>query len=55
MTTYVELQKQYMMKRITEEEYQKKKAAHKDKLAKYMESYLNGEISKEDLLSILNK
>lgn len=54
MTTYSELQKQYMMKLITKEEYQKKKAAHKDKLAKYMKSYLDGELSKEDLLHILN-
>ena len=55
MTTYAELQKQYMMKRITEEEYQKKKAAHKNRLAKYMKAYFDGEISNEDLLSILNK
>lgn len=55
MTTYSELQKQYMMKQITEEEYQKKKAAHKAKLAKLMNSYLDGEISKEDFLSIIKE
>ena len=55
MTTYSKIQKQYMLKQITEEDYQKKKEAHKDKLAKYMKAYFDGEISKEDLLSILNK
>jgi hypothetical protein len=55
MTTYSELQKQYMMKQITEEEYQNKKAARKAKIAKHLKAYFDGEISKEEYLSITKK
>lgn len=55
MTTYTKLQKQYMLKQITEEEYQNKKAAHKAKIAKYIKAYFDGEISEEEYLSIMKK
>lgn len=53
MTTYSKLQRQYMMKEITEEEYQREKAAHKAKIAKYIKLYFDGKISEEDYLTIM--
>ena len=52
MDTYSKLQKQYMLKQITEEEYRKRKAVY---LETILEMYCLGYLSKEELYERLNK
>lgn len=40
---------------ITEEQYQKEKATYKESVSRYLDLYLDGHISKEDLYSIINE
>lgn len=55
MNRYSQLQKQYMLKQITEEEYQKEKAAYIESLSRYMALYANGQISEDNLISVINE
>ena len=55
MNRYSQLQMQYMLKQITEEEYQKEMAAYIKSLSKYMALYANGHISEDDLISVINE
>ena len=52
MDTYSKLQKQYMLKEITEEEYRKRKAIY---LETILEMYCLGYLSKEGLYERVNK
>lgn len=52
MNTYSKLQKQYMLKQITEEEYRKRKAIY---LETILEMYCLGYISEEELHEKVNK
>lgn len=52
MNTYSKLQKQYMLKEITEEEYRKRKAIY---LEAILEMYCLGYISEEELYERVNK
>ena len=52
MNTYSKLQKQYMLKQITEEEYRKRKAIY---LETVLEMYCLGYISEEELYERVNE
>lgn len=52
MDTFSKLQKQYMLKQITEEEYRKRKAVYIETI---LEMYCLGYISKEELYEKVNK
>lgn len=52
MNTYSKLQKQHMLKQITEEEYRKRKAVY---LETILEMYCLGYISKEQMYDRLNQ
>lgn len=52
MNTYSKLQKQYMLKQITEEEYKKRKTVY---LETILEMYCLGYLSKEELDERVNK
>lgn len=52
MNTYSKLQKQYMLKEITEEEYRKRKTVY---LETILEMYCLGYISEEELYEKVNK
>lgn len=52
MNTYSKLQKQYMLKEITEEEYRKRKAVY---LETILEMYCLGYLSEEELYERVNK
>lgn len=52
MNTYSKLQKQYMLKQITEEEYRKRKAVY---LETILEMYCLGYISEEELYERVNE
>lgn len=52
MNTYSKLQKQYMLKEITEEEYRKRRAIY---LETVLEMYCLGYISEEELRERVNK
>ena len=51
MNTYSKLQKQYMLKQITEEEYRKRKAIY---LETVLEMFCLGYISEEELYEKVN-
>lgn len=52
MNTYSKLQKQYMLKQITEEEYRKRKAIYIETI---LEMYCLGVITKEKMYEKLNQ
>lgn len=55
MNRLEELNKMLNDGEITEEQYQKEKAAYKESVSRYLDLYLDGHISKEELYAALNE
>lgn len=55
MNRLEELNKMLKDGEITEEQYQKEKAAYKESVSRYLDLYLDGHITKEQLYTAINE